>query len=892
MTPLLKNLLGNGSKDRELAEEMRALLHEMQQERGRYEALIESVRASADRLQELGGPIAKAGSDVDAVAARLGDLEQRFVAIAQLSTQFQTLDERAEGLEHNRQRAETEIAESLDDVQRIRSAFEELRNKVDAALGLKDQLEAFLEIDKPFQQLRGEAEALRGHVDGTGEHLARLREQQDRLVDAHKLAMSKMEALDRRRDDLGRSLQDKERRVASVDQAVRGMDGIQHTVDDVKREIGTLKALGDSVVQKTAALEAQRETVERALAQAGHLDRAMRQIDAGVRQQQENEKALSTLQDQVAALRLLHEAVLERSNEISQLQRETDEQTRATRQDLGAVSDEMKKTVERFDFESRGMESVSQRVADLRSSLSDCENRFKGLSEPSLAVGELTSKTQALASHLQTLSDDVGQVDQDMGRFQAIRRNLDETGRTARDVGVQLAQIEEARPIVEATLRDLEQLSGAHAMVKDALEQAQLSHGEIARVRESQSETRVWLAGVEQSVGELREQVGDLHKMAPTIAVVQEQAQRLKESMTAIESRRAFVEDLHQGMADLGALSGKLDERGRQLQTRMEAAEQRFVGLAAHAEEAERLSMTVATVSSNLHEAERKTDEIGKTMAAIGARCESVEELAERTRGLRAELEQRQHAVTEATKDLQRASTSRKEAAASAQQLDELAKRLATALSAAERRVARVGELSTQLEDRAANLRSVEKRLGQFEERLAKWDPVEKEVARSLEQIAARQGTVEALQADLDRMFVMAEKTATDVREITSAHQEIEQSRRLLEDVMGRLREVRDTANGLDERKRQMAKAEERLARADALLVDVRASLEALQGEKAIVDQAVEKAGSLQFLLKQAEATIEGLREEREMTARVRAALAVGRQDDDADPDEDLVKAA
>ncbi len=892
MTPLLKNLLGNSSKDRELAEEMRAVLNEMQQERDRYQKLIESARDSVDRLQQLGEPIAKAGSDVDEVAARLGELKQRFEAMVQLSTLLQTLDERAESLAQNQERAETEIVSSLDEAKQIHSVFEELSQKVDIALALKDRLAAFLEVEKPFQELRGDAEALRGQVDGTGEHVARLREQHDRLMDAHKLAVSKMEALDRRRDDLGRALQDKERRVASVEQAVRAMDGVQHTVDDVKREIGTLKALGDNVVQKTAALEAQREAVERALAQADHLDRAMRQVDAGVRQQQENEKALSALQDQVAALRSLHEAVLERSSEISQLQRETDERTLATRQDLAAVTDEMKKTVERFDFESRGLESVSQRMADLRGALSDCENRFKGLSESSLALAELRSQTKTFASHLQTLSDEVGQVDQEMENFRAIRRDLDETGRAAREAGAQIAQIEEARPAVEAGLRDLEQLRGAHAMVKDALEQTQLAHGEIARARESQSETRAWLAGAEQSIGELKDQVAEVHKMAPTIEVLQKQAQRLSETTTAIESRREFVEDVHRRMLALGAQGGKLEERGRQLQTNMEAAEQRFLGLAAHAEEAERLSMTVATVSSNATEAERKTEEIGKTVAAIAARCESVEELAAQTQALRPELEQRHHALTEATKDLQRASALRKEGAASAQRLDELAKQLTAALATADKRAARVDELSSRLEERAANLKSVEKRLDQFEERLTRWDPVEKEIARSLDQISARQGTVEALQADLDRMFVMAEKTATDVREITSANQEIEQSRRLLMEVMDRLREVQDTTNTLDERKRQMTKAEERLARAEALLVDVRSSLEALQGQKAIVDQAVEKAGSLQFLLKQAEATIEGLREEREMTTRVRAAVAVVEQGDDEDAGAVEAKAA
>ena len=94
---------------------------------------------------------------------------------------------------------------------------------------------------------------------------------------------------------------------------------------------------------------------------------------------------------------------------------------------------------------------------------------------------------------------------------------------------------------------------------------------------------------------------------------------------------------------------------------------------------------------------------------------------------------------------------------------------------------------------------------------------------------------------------------------------------------------MRDSSGELEERKRQIAKAEGRLARAEGLLVDVRSSLEALQGQKALVDQAVEKAGSLQFLLKQAEATIDGLREERRTSDRVRSAVAVAGSHDEED---------
>ena len=76
-----------------------------------------------------------------------------------------------------------------------------------------------------------------------------------------------------------------------------------------------------------------------------------------------------------------------------------------------------------------------------------------------------------------------------------------------------------------------------------------------------------------------------------------------------------------------------------------------------------------------------------------------------------------------------------------------------------------------------------------------------------------------------------------------------------------------------------MEQAEERLGRVEALLADVQSSFEALHGQKALLDQVTEQAGSLEFHAKQAEALIATLREEREITDRVRAAVAQLRQD-------------
>ncbi len=892
MASLLKNMFGDGSKDRESAEDLRVLLQQIRQERERFAALLHDSHAAADRLEQLDEPIVRVGSDVDAVSARLRDLEQRFEAVTPISALVQTLDERSAGLAQGQQQAESRFATVIEDSQRIREVFEALSEKVDLAVNLKDGLEAFLEVDKPFQVLRDEAGALHGQVEGTGEHLARLREQHERLMDAHKLAMSKMEALDRRRDELGRDLQDKERRIVGVDQAVRGMDGVRQTVDAVKRELGTLKALGDSLAQKTSALEAQREAVDRALSQADSLERSMRQIDIGVRQQQENENSLGAMQDAVTALKALHEQVLERSSEIIHIQHQTEEQVGIIRHELTAAQDGMKNAVERFDFEGKGLESVSQHVADLRGALADFEHRFKDLEGSSRTVGDLDSQTKALATQVHELAAEAGLLDGEVKKAHVIRRQLDEAGRKSQDLEAQVARIEAARPTVDGILIDLEVLNRTHAMVKDSLEQTQVAHDELKRTWEGQSETRSWLTNVVRSLDELRGQVGELQDMAPSLEVVQQQTQRISESMTSIESRGEFVEALHRQVAEIGALGADLDERGRQLRARMDAAEQRFIALAAHAEEADRVSQTVANVATSVREAARQAATTAKTVAAAEARCESVEALAEHTRALGEELDQRQHALEEAARKLQRVSKLRQEAAASAQQLDELTTRLDAALSSADERAANVAETSAMLEERVADLRIVDERLDQFEERLAGWERMDQAVSRSLDQISTRQGTVQTLQGDLDRMFTMAEKTSSDVRTITSASREIAESRGLLDEVMGRLKEIHGATDEFNERRRQMTMAEERLARAEGFLADVRSALEALQGQKTIVNQAVEKAGSLRSLLKQADARIESLRDERNMTADVRGAIAIVRDDEEAEDDAGQAKAA
>src|SRR3989442_13318760 len=94
---------------------------------------------------------------------------------------------------------------------------------------------------------------------------------------------------------------------------------------------------------------------------------------------------------------------------------------------------------------------------------------------------------------------------------------------------------------------------------------------------------------------------------------------------------------------------------------------------------------------------------------------------------------------------------------------------LSGALTGATARTASLTTTLDDLESRAGNLRFVQKRMAQFEERLAKWHATEEQLMRALEQTAQRQATVDALQADLYRLFEVAERTVDHVRSISGA---------------------------------------------------------------------------------------------------------------------------
>src|SRR5207244_3848566 len=293
------------------------------------------------------------------------------------------------------------------------------------------------------------------------------------------------------------------------------------------------------------------------------------------------------------------------------------------------------------------------------------------------------------------------------------------------------------------------------------------------------------------------------------------------------------------------------------------------------------VSDTIAEVAATVGAAERRIDSVDGSVRALESRTTQLDELEERIRVLGQELEQRQGALDKATEDLGRASALRQESADTAQRLEELSRRIGTMLQKADGQATGLDRLSGDLESRAKALKAVDRQLNHFEELLAQWESAQAEAARGLEQTLARQGAVDALEAQVKHVFDIAERSVEHAQTIGASRREIEETHELLQETHAQLKSAEESLHGFEARRRQLERTEQRLARAEALALEVRSTVESLQAQRAVVEHVIERSGALTFQIKQAEALVETLRRERTLACDVSAAVASLREEDE-----------
>ena len=85
-----------------------------------------------------------------------------------------------------------------------------------------------------------------------------------------------------------------------------------------------------------------------------------------------------------------------------------------------------------------------------------------------------------------------------------------------------------------------------------------------------------------------------------------------------------------------------------------------------------------------------------------------------------------------------------------------------------------------------------------------------------------------------------------------------------------------------DEKKRQIEQLEQRLARAEALSREIRSTVDLISAQRSVIDQVLERSGTLGVQAKRAEGLIESLRAECLMATTLRDTLRGSAEEDEA----------
>ena len=201
---------------------------------------------------------------------------------------------------------------------------------------------------------------------------------------AHRHTTSRLENFDQDFQAATGKLEDVVRRVQSVERALEPINQASTAIPDVQHQLAVLKALADQVAQKTTMLEQEREAVDRAATQIAQLTRMDRELDAWLRRQEEQIRRFGPIEAKLTEVKTIQDKVLSRTEELQGTSQKIEDAQQSARQALTDLREQMRKSSEGFELEHRGLHAVSERIADLRNAVKECEARLAdaGCREP------------------------------------------------------------------------------------------------------------------------------------------------------------------------------------------------------------------------------------------------------------------------------------------------------------------------------------------------------------------------------------------------------------------------------------------------------------------------------------------------------------------------------
>jgi chromosome segregation ATPase len=562
--------------------------------------------------------------------------------------------------------------------------------------------------------------------------------------------------------------------------------------------------------QRLGTLEERLRAVEQLALSVEHVEEQQRHLSSRVNLAQQDaeriEALLGPIRDDLEQTKPLLQNADQLRTDLEPLL-ELGGQTQTLRSDVSALRQELDDARESLGGIREQTETMEQRGTAAVERIETLESTFGEVSEGVRTAEEQLTELKGSLDSVTTLAEQVPDLRRELNTLRALREY----------VGQKIAELEEQRDLVNYATNQGMRLAELVRRLDSDLE--------------AQQENAKVLVRMEEDVSRLHavhdELTGQLDRLAD----------RQRESARVDESRRAEFKALHELM----------EGRIRDTISRFEFEQERL----------ETATTQIADLRKALSDAEGRFESLREAKQDVAVVRTELTHLNDRVASIAmdlAPLDSYVERMTSVKADIRRAEELVKEVAGQAEGLQ-------SSISTNDSRLAALQELAERTEQQTRDLTKLRDYLSQFEQRVAKFEVAEAAVEQAIDDAARRQATVEVMRADFNRMLQIANETADQVRVIVESHDDIVEGRRLVDDVLSEIGAVMKASERLDARHREVEAIDDQVARAEAVIIDVRNTLESLHEQKGFLEQAMETAGSLRFQSKRAEALIETLRE-------------------------------
>ncbi|HEX6018632.1 MAG TPA: hypothetical protein VFZ28_11070, partial [Burkholderiaceae bacterium] len=883
---MLDTIFKTGSERRQAHEDLRSLVEQAREERSALEIMLARVSASGPSLVQTTRSLDELSAKTDAVTRRCDQLGKTVSTYDECARHFEQLEARMTDLlgqvADARQHAEALTAPD-GGLQQIRALAGEMGSQ------RRDARAALDELQREGTNLEALRERLRQATAEMGQsvgHAVALKGEFDELRLSEEQLRREMQGIRKSAGEARADCEAANSAVAEMQAKLESLSQLQELSKSTEQRLASLNALAEHIAHKAKALEAQKQTVERAVVEATRLNEMVWSMDAQLAKLTAGGDQIQRAEHTVARMEELAKAAGDELQAAS-TSREAFVQESLQLQAQGqSVAESLRATLERLSLDKQSVDAFDERLQAMARAVDETDGRVRSVLTRDDELASMRRETDALGKAFAVLTANADELAQRQSQLDSLAGQLAQVDALGKRTASQHDSLLRAQKEIEAARGEIAAFHQAHAEAtqlrdKLALDKASLDAlgeraaamlGRAPELTARLNDVLGKMASVEsgqQSVVRLGELVGDLDAQLERVG---ERVRFVEQVEARVNSLHAVTTDVERKLADQLARRAEVESLGHlcdTLATHVVDVQQKLDGMTGLQARVQPLASQVSTMTQTLQRTQDLVSAIKLDEAAVHEQRSCLSDLLEQGKALAAECAQRLTQVRSVGDELDRASSLKEQVLAElarvqTQQLDALAQTDAT-----EAQIGRAEALSRQLEQRHTQLLHSAEQVGNLEGRLSELHRHADTVERQIQALADRDVVVQAVKAEVDNIRQISSRSKADLQYVTEHHGDVAATRERVEELLGRLAETEGKVAAIESRRQVIDEVQARAAGITHLLDDIHANLEMLSEQRAVVDDVGEKLSRLDFTVQEAHNTLRALQRERELAERI-----------------------